>query len=68
MVCPVENLLLEHLPDEYAAGGRPRVTADPAHFEGTLSEMTEQFERIVLVRALARSDGHHARAAEALGI
>jgi DNA-binding NtrC family response regulator len=30
--------------------------------------MTEQFERIVLARALARSDGHRARAADALGI
>lgn len=68
VVCPAETVLLGHLPEEYAAGGRPRVAADPTSFEGTLSEMAEQLERLVLARTLTRFAGHRGRAAEALGI
>jgi len=68
VVCPAETVLLGHLPDEYAARGCPRVTVDPTSFEGTLSEMAEQFEKLVLARALTRFGGHRERTAEALGI
>ena len=68
VVCPAETVLLGHLPEEYAAGGRLRVPADLSSFQGTLAEMSDQFEKLVLARALARFGGHRGRAAEALGI
>ena len=68
VVCPAETILPGHLPEEYAGGARLRVEADATKFEGTLSEMSAQFERLVLARTLARFDGHRGHAAEALGI
>jgi two-component system response regulator AtoC len=68
VVCPAETLLLRHLPEDYASGGRPRVQADPTSFEGSLSEMMAAFERLVLKEALGRYGGHRGNAAKALGI
>ena len=68
VVCPAECILLGHLPDEYASGGRPRVQADPSTFEGTLSEMAAGFEKLVLKGTLERYGGHRGNAAKALGI
>jgi DNA-binding NtrC family response regulator len=68
VVCPAEILLLGHLPEDYASGGCPRVQADPATFEGTLSEMIAGFEGLVLQETLEKFGGHRGNAAHALGI
>jgi len=68
VTCPAETIAPAHLPEEYAGHGAPSVAMPLMEFEGTLSEMTAQFERAVLLRALERNDGHRAAAAQALGI
>jgi two-component system NtrC family response regulator len=68
VTCPAETIAPAHLPEEYSGHGAPSVTVPLSGFEGTLAEMTGQFERAVLLRTLERHDGHRAAAAQALGI
>ena len=68
VTCPAETVTPALLPQEYTDGAVPSVKVSPVAFEGTLAEMTSQFERVVLLRTLERFEGHRANAAQALGI
>jgi len=68
VMCPEETISPVHLPEEYAGHGAPSVAVPLSGFDGTLAEMTGQFERVALLRTQERHDGHRTAAAQALGI